>query len=118
MNHVETDSRGEWYRSTYFCEACYQNYTRLVTYKIQSDSIESDEWEDLPEKDPMFEVEQEVFYLCGGKVAEGTVTSRHVEERGTYHYHVDGNGISNPDFYFDEGVLYPSQEEAEVALTK
>ena len=46
LEEVEVDGRQEWRRTTYYCSECDEEFSRLVTYKIQSQMVESDEWED------------------------------------------------------------------------
>lgn len=105
MKHIEDDDRGEWCRSTYYCEACDQTYEKLVTFKIQSREIESEVWEDLPESDPMFEVEQYIEYTWEGKPRIGRIWKRHVSLDGKFHYHIDSPGAVDPDEVLFEDQL-------------
>lgn len=45
MTVVESDSRQEWCRTIYGCSECHREFSRLTTYKQQSQLVESDEWE-------------------------------------------------------------------------
>jgi len=96
MKHEDDDSRGEWCSSTYFCEACDQRYIKLVTYKTQSNEIESEEWEGLPEDDPMFEVDQYITYVWEEEPRTGRILKRHVSIDGKFHYHIDSPGAVDP----------------------
>lgn len=83
----EIDSRGEWCRCDYFCETCDRTFQKLVTFKTQSDEVESEEWEDLPE-DPYFEKEQLVHFIWNGQEERGRIWKRHVTD-SEFHYHID-----------------------------
>lgn len=112
MERTHTDPRGEWTRITYFCESCDSPYCRLITYKTQSSMVDNDEWEDLPEEDPMFEKGQVVFFVTLPVVARGVVSKRHVSEEGKFHYHVSARGAAATDFEFEEDQLYPTRADA------
>lgn len=45
MEIVSTDDRQEWCRIIYYCAKCDKDYSRLITRKLQSSMVESDEWE-------------------------------------------------------------------------
>jgi len=105
MKHEDDDDRGEWCRSTYFCETCNQIYCKLVTFKIQSREIESVVWEGLPENDPMFEVDQYVLYTWKDKEARGRIWKRHVSEESRFHYHLDSPAGASPGIEFREDQL-------------
>lgn len=82
------DSRGEWCRCNYYCDQCDHTFPKLVTFKIQSEEVESEVWEDLPASDPYFEKEQIVHFMWNGKKEQGRIWKRHVKE-GKFHYHID-----------------------------
>ena len=42
----EIDARQEWVRYEYWCKFCKETFSRKVTFKIQSEMVESDEWEE------------------------------------------------------------------------
>jgi len=49
MEIVSTDDRQEWCRIIYYCSNCDKDYSRLITRKLQSSMVESDEWENEDE---------------------------------------------------------------------
>jgi len=83
----EIDSRGEWCRCDYYCCICDNIFQKLVTFKTQSDEVESEEWEDLPCV-PNYERDQTVRFMWNGWEERGRIWKRHVKGT-TFHYHID-----------------------------
>ncbi len=48
MELLDTDSRQEWFEEIYYCEDCDKSFCRRVEYQTQSELIDSDKIEEIP----------------------------------------------------------------------
>lgn len=87
MTCGEIDDRSEWCRCEYYCRTCDYTFSKLVTFKIQSDEVENEVWEDLPGM-PQYEKGQLIHFMWSGWRARGRVWKRHLRD-STFHYHID-----------------------------
>jgi len=89
----DIDSRGEWCRCNFHCGDCDRYFSKLVTFKTQSEEVESETWEDLPGK-PWYEKDQFVSFPWKGLTERGRIWKRHVRLL-EFHYHIDCPSVTS-----------------------